>query len=101
MSDPMEQFKTVFFEECSELLVSLEEGLMLLQSGDGDAKTMNAVFRAVHSIKGGAGAFGFDTLVAFAHIQETLLDDMRSDAIEVVGEAACNDEGDFTDIEFF
>jgi len=74
----MEQFKTVFFEECSELLISLEEGLMALQNGNDDAETMNAVFRAVHSVKGGAGAFGFDRLVAFAHIQETLLDDIRA-----------------------
>ncbi len=81
MSDPMEQFKVIFFEECSELLTSLEEGLMLLQQGDQDSETMNAVFRAVHSIKGGAGAFGFDALVAFAHIQETLLDEMRSGTI--------------------
>ena len=83
MSDPMEQFKVVFFEECSELLVNLEEGLMLLQRGENDGETMNAVFRAVHSIKGGAGAFGFDALVGFAHIQETLLDEMRSNAIEI------------------
>lgn len=83
MSDPMEQFKVVFFEECTELLASLEEGLMLLQRGDNDGETINSVFRAVHSIKGGAGAFGFDALVAFAHIQETLLDDMRADTIEM------------------
>lgn len=81
MSDPMEQFKGVFFEECSELLVSLEEGLMQLQRGDQDPEIINAVFRSVHSIKGGAGAFGFDALVAFAHIQETLLDEIRSGTI--------------------
>jgi len=83
MTDPMEQFKTVFFEECSELLVSLEEGLMELQGGDTDPETMNAIFRSVHSIKGGAGAFNFDELVAFAHIQETLLDEMRSGEIAI------------------
>lgn len=83
MSDPMEQFKAIFFEECSELLINLEEGLMQLQAGDSDDETINAVFRAVHSIKGGAGAFGFDRLVSFAHIQETLLDDIRSGALEM------------------
>lgn len=83
MTDPMEQFKTVFFEECSELLVSLEEGLMDLQGGDTDPETMNAIFRSVHSIKGGAGAFNFDQLVAFAHIQETLLDEMRAGEINI------------------
>ena len=83
MSDSMEQFKVVFFEECAELLISLEEGLMQLHRGDSDDETIHAVFRAVHSIKGGAGAFGFDRLVAFAHIQETLLDEMRSGTIEM------------------
>ncbi|MCF8473862.1 MAG: chemotaxis protein CheA [Emcibacter sp.] len=83
MSDSMEQFKVIFFEECSELLVSLEEGLMLLQSGDNDEETMHAVFRSVHSIKGGAGAFGFDDLVSFAHIQETMLDEMRSGTLAI------------------
>ncbi|NOZ42170.1 MAG: hypothetical protein GXP02_03255 [Alphaproteobacteria bacterium] len=81
MSDPMEQFKVIFFEECSELLTNLEEGLMQMQSGDGDEETIHAVFRAVHSVKGGAGAFGFDRLVAFAHVQETLLDEIRAGAL--------------------
>jgi len=83
MSDPMEQFKVIFFEECSDLLISLEEGLMQLQAGDCDEEVIHSVFRAVHSIKGGAGAFGFERLVAFAHIQETLLDDIRSGALEM------------------
>ncbi|WP_339861767.1 chemotaxis protein CheA [Paremcibacter congregatus] len=83
MSDPMEQFKAIFFEECAELLISLEEGLMQLQAGDTDVETLHSVFRAVHSIKGGAGTFGFAQLVSFAHIQETLLDDMRAGALEM------------------
>lgn len=81
MSDPMEEFKGVFFEECAELLINLEEGLMQLRDGDSDPETLNSVFRAVHSIKGGAGAFGFNHLVSFAHIQETLLDDIRAGAL--------------------
>src|SRR3546814_13033696 len=55
---------------------------MALQSGEGDNNTLNAVFRAIHSIKGGAGAFGFDRLVAFAHIFETVLDLMRDGRLE-------------------
>src|SRR3546814_4237458 len=55
--------------EFEELLGDLEGHLMALQSGEGDNNTLNAVFRAIHSIKGGAGAFGFDRLVAFAHIR--------------------------------
>ena len=64
--DDLAQFKQTFFAECEELLGDLEGHLMALQAGEGDNGTLNAVFRAIHSIKGGAGAFGFDRLVAFA-----------------------------------
>jgi two-component system chemotaxis sensor kinase CheA len=80
--DDLAQFKQTFFAECEELLGDLEGHLMALQSGEGDNNTLNAVFRAIHSIKGGAGAFGFDRLVAFAHIFETVLDLMRDGRLE-------------------
>ncbi|MDZ4044448.1 MAG: helicase HerA-like domain-containing protein, partial [Rhodoglobus sp.] len=63
-------------------LGDLEGHLMALQAGEGDSNTLNAVFRAIHSIKGGAGAFGFDRLVNFAHIFETVLDLMRDGRLE-------------------
>jgi two-component system chemotaxis sensor kinase CheA len=80
--DDLAQFKQTFFAECEELLGDLEGHLMALQSGEGDNNTLNAVFRAIHSVKGGAGAFGFDRLVAFAHIFETVLDLMRDGRLE-------------------
>src|ERR1700742_204722 len=76
--DGMEAIKQTYFQECEELLLALEEGLLKIESGDADSDTINAVFRAVHSIKGGGGAFGFEALVAFAHIFETVLDHLRS-----------------------
>lgn len=76
--DPLEAIKVTFFQECDELLADLEAGLLALEAGEGDVETINAVFRAVHSVKGGAGAFGFEPLVAFAHVFETALDAMRS-----------------------
>lgn len=81
--DPMAEIKASFFVECSELLESLEEGLLQVQGGDADPETVNAVFRAVHSIKGGAGAFGLDDLVHFAHRFETVLDEVRSDRLAI------------------
>lgn len=80
--DPMESIKTTFFQECDELLADLEAGLLALESGSGDSDTINAVFRAVHSVKGGAGAFGFEPLVKFAHVFETALDAMRSGTLD-------------------
>jgi two-component system chemotaxis sensor kinase CheA len=79
--DPLEAIKATFFQECDELLADLESGLLELENGSGDIETVNAVFRAVHSVKGGAGAFGLEPLVRFAHVFETTLDAMRSGAL--------------------
>ncbi|HEY8950115.1 MAG TPA: chemotaxis protein CheA, partial [Rhizomicrobium sp.] len=76
--DPMDSIKQTYFQECEELLLAMEEGFIAIENGDADDETINAVFRAVHSIKGGGGAFGFEDLVSFAHIFETALDNLRS-----------------------
>ncbi|TKT75487.1 chemotaxis protein CheA [Aquamicrobium sp. LC103] len=80
--DTMAAIKQTFFQECEEQLAELESGLLTIEREEGDAETINAVFRAVHSIKGGAGAFGLDELVRFAHTFETTLDGMRSGKVE-------------------
>jgi two-component system chemotaxis sensor kinase CheA len=79
--DELEAIKVTFFQECEELLADLEGGLLAMEEGGGDLETVNAVFRAVHSIKGGAGAFGLEPLVRFAHVFETLLDAVRSGSV--------------------
>ena len=76
--DPMAEIRLTFFQECEEQLAALENGLLSMQEGESDSETVNAVFRAVHSIKGGAGAFKLNALVSFAHIFETALDKVRS-----------------------
>ncbi len=75
--DELEEIKVTFFQECDELLGDLETGLLAMENGEGDSETVNSVFRAVHSIKGGAGAFGLDALVRYAHVFETLMDAVR------------------------
>ncbi len=82
MSD-LDDFKATYFDECSELLGELEEQFASIEAGDRTADRLNAVFRAIHSIKGGAGASGFSELVAFAHAYETLLDQVRDGRIEL------------------
>jgi len=74
----MISIRDTFFEECEDLLAALADGLALIETGTEDSETINAVFRAVHSIKGGAGAFGLSALVGFAHRFETVLDALRS-----------------------
>jgi two-component system chemotaxis sensor kinase CheA len=72
-----------FFEECTDLLEALDEGLGQITDGERDPEVINAVFRAVHSIKGGAGAFGLSDLVGFAHTFETVFDEVRSLKLEL------------------
>ncbi|UOA27255.1 chemotaxis protein CheA [Pseudosulfitobacter sp. DSM 107133] len=85
--DPMAEIKASFFIECEELLESLQDGLETMSEETGDLETINIVFRAVHSIKGGAGAFGLEGLVRFAHRYETVLDGVRSNTLVADSEA--------------
>ena len=82
MSD-LDDFKATYFEECSELLNELEEQFAAIDGGDRSDERLNAVFRAIHSIKGGGGAFGFSDLVAFTHAYETVLDEVRNRRLEL------------------
>lgn len=73
----MADIRASFFAECDELLEALHDALTLMEDGDGDGATVDSLFRAVHSIKGGAGAFGLDALTGFAHHFEAALDHLR------------------------
>ncbi len=67
-----------FLTESSELLESMEDALLRLEDTPGDSDLINAVFRAAHTIKGSAGLFGFDAIVAFTHQVEGALDRIRA-----------------------
>ena len=81
--DPMAAIRDTFFLECEEQLAELESGLMAIEAGEQGPDTVNAVFRAVHSIKGGGGAFALEELVRFAHVFETTLDGVRAGKLTV------------------
>ena len=74
----MQDIRKTYFLECAELMEELIDELEVLCAGQHDPETINTIFRSIHSIKGGAGAFGFATLVRFAHGFENVLDAMRS-----------------------
>lgn len=76
--DPLAALKSSFLEECDELIGALEGRLSALANGSRDAGDVNGAFRAIHSIKGGAGAFGFPALVELAHVFEAALDQLRA-----------------------
>lgn len=83
MSIDMSQFHEAFFEESFEGLEIMESELLTLDVGEGDVEIINTIFRAAHSIKGGAGTFGFMNVSEFTHVMETLLDEMRDGSREV------------------
>jgi two-component system chemotaxis sensor kinase CheA len=78
-----EEIQAIFFVECDESLEVAEAGLDACRAGTADDDTINGIFRAVHSIKGGAGAFGFSALQHFTHGFETLLSDVRDGSLPI------------------
>jgi two-component system, chemotaxis family, sensor kinase CheA len=86
MSADLEQFYEVFFEESSELLAEMEACLLGLDVSSPDLEDLNAIFRAAHSIKGGAGTFGFTDMTEMTHMLESLLDKLRKGEIEIQSE---------------
>lgn len=79
----LDEFRAIYFQECAELLDALEQELAAIADQRASPDSVNALFRAAHSIKGGAGAFGFPDLVAFTHAFENLLDAWRQDRLAV------------------
>jgi two-component system chemotaxis sensor kinase CheA len=76
-----------FLDEARDMLRQFEEGLLGLESDPDDAEVLNSVFRAAHTIKGTAGLFGCERVVAFTHDVETLLEAMRSGQLALSDEA--------------
>jgi len=75
-----------FIAESRELLQSMEEALLRIEQSPDDAETINAIFRTAHTIKGSAGLFGLDDIVAFTHVAESVLDKVRSGELRVDAE---------------
>lgn len=81
MSEELDEIEAIFFEECAEGLAVAEQGLTAMLAGNVGKDVIANVFRAVHSIKGGSGAFGFNALLTFSHSFENVLDEVRGGAI--------------------
>jgi two-component system chemotaxis sensor kinase CheA len=77
MTIDMSQFFQVFFDETEELLAEMEKLLLAIHVAKPDSEDLNAIFRAAHSIKGGASTFGLTDLTDVTHVLESLLDRIR------------------------
>lgn len=92
MAIDMSQFHQTFFEESLEGLAEMEAELLRIEAGisgddhaalfEADRESLNTIFRAVHSIKGGSSTFGFSQVAEFSHVLETLLDELREGRCE-------------------
>src|ERR1017187_1137065 len=77
----MDAIQQAFVVESRELLQMMEENLLQMEENGGDSETINAIFRAAHTIKGGAGVIECKFIVEFTHVLENVLDEMRSGTI--------------------
>jgi len=83
MTIDMSQFHGVFLEESAEHLDDIEHLLMALDPEQPEIEDLNCIFRAAHSIKGGAGIFGFDALISVTHVMENLFDLARQGQFKI------------------
>lgn len=81
MTIDIRQFYDTFFEEADELLVEMERQLLALDPAAPDVEALHAIFRAAHSIKGGAATFGFQHMTELTHVLESILDRARTGAL--------------------
>jgi two-component system chemotaxis sensor kinase CheA len=82
----MDEMLGVFLQEAREQLEAMEAGLLQLEQGDQDPETLNAIFRAAHTIKGASGVVEIGAVEGFTHVLENLLDKLRNGEIAVDGE---------------
>src|ERR1700689_1591440 len=83
MTIDLTQFHDAFYEESAEAIGQMENSLLRLDVGTPDLELINTIFRGAHSIKGGAGTFGFGQITSFTHTLETLLDELRGQRMKV------------------
>ncbi|MES2042026.1 MAG: Hpt domain-containing protein, partial [Pseudomonadota bacterium] len=86
MTIDMSQFFQVFFDEAEELLAEKEKLLLAVDISSPDPEDLNAIFRAAHSIKGGASTFGLTDMTEVTHILESLLDKIRKGEMALTAE---------------
>ncbi|AZZ89998.1 chemotaxis protein CheA [Hahella sp. KA22] len=78
MSMDLSRFHDVFFEESFEAVNTIEASLLEVDLDAPDPESINNIFRAAHSIKGGSATFGFSQVAAYTHVMENLLDEVRA-----------------------
>jgi len=84
MAIDITQFRQVFFEESLEGLEAMESSLLQLAEGTPAEETINTIFRAAHTIKGGGGTFGFQELTSFTHVLGDFRERLSCDRVRLL-----------------
>lgn len=79
----LDEALSTFIEESRELLAEMEDSLLRVSNEAQPHECIHAIFRAAHTIKGSAGLFGLDSVVAFTHVAESLLDEVRNGQVQL------------------
>ncbi|MFN8257646.1 MAG: chemotaxis protein CheA [Bacteroidales bacterium] len=79
----MDNFQKKFIEEATDLINNLEESLLALEKEPENLELIAAVFRIMHSLKGGGGMFGFEAISNFTHNLETIYDEVRNNRLKI------------------
>jgi two-component system chemotaxis sensor kinase CheA len=82
----LEDVMQTFIAESRDLLQKMEEALLRIEQSPNDEELINAIFRAAHTIKGSAGLFGLDYIIAFTHVAESVLDRVRNGELKIEGD---------------
>ena len=82
MAIDLTRFHATFLAESLSGLDAMEADLLKLEQGEQNPELLQGIFRAIHSIKGGSGSLGFEAIAEFSHHLESLLDGLRSGALQ-------------------
>jgi len=83
VSPYLDQALETFVAEARDLLQAMEDALLSFNDAEQDSESVNAIFRAAHTIKGSAGLFGLDDIVGFTHGLESVLDLVRGGKLHI------------------
>lgn len=74
-----------FFSEADQQVENLESNILVIENDPSNREAIDEIFRAAHTLKGGSATVEMTELSSFTHVVEDLLDEIRSDRVDVTG----------------
>ncbi len=83
MTPDMQEIFEEFIQEAEEILENLDQELIELENDPTNKELLNQIFRGMHTLKGGAGFLGLESIISLAHVIESIFDKLRNDEMEL------------------